>query len=63
MKKFLFTTLAALMIGLVTPSTGVFAGPPENDRISPASSDYSGVVDKFPQPKPPIVVYGPPEND
>ncbi|MGG4447596.1 hypothetical protein [Brevibacillus porteri] len=63
MKKFLFATFAALIVGLVTPSTGVLAGPPENDRVAPISFDYSDGVDKFPRPKPPIVVYGPPEND
>ncbi|GEC93645.1 hypothetical protein [Brevibacillus brevis] len=63
MKRILFATFAALMIGLVTPSTGVFAGPPENDKVAPIAIDHSDGVEKFPRQKPPIVVYGPPEND
>lgn len=63
MKKVLFATFAALMIGLVTPSAGVFAGPPENDRVAPIAFDYSAGSENLSWPKPPIVVYGPPEND
>lgn len=40
----------ALVFGIVATTTPVLAGPGENDSVTPP-------------PKPPIIVYGPGEND